>query len=110
MSKHPFLVVRAQVSPEILDEFEQWYRQVHLQTMLKIPGIVAAFRVQSPRSGPNWLTVFKFANEAIVQQAFASKEAEAARRDWERWVPHVSEASVEVYTPLMALPAYRHWN
>ena len=110
MSKRPLLVVRAHVNPEVLGEFEQWYLEVHLQTMLKIPGIVAAFRVQSPRSGPNWLTVFKFASEAMVQQAFASKEAEQARRDWERWLPYVSEVSVEVYTPLMALPAYRHWN
>jgi hypothetical protein len=110
VSKKPLLVVRAQVNLEILDEFEQWYRQVHLHSMLKIPGIVAAFRVQSPRTGPNWLALFKFANETMVQQAFASKEAEEARRDWERWLPYVSEVSVEVYTPLMALPAYRHWN
>jgi hypothetical protein len=54
--------------------------------------------------------VFKFSSEAMVQQAFASKEAEQARRDWERWLPYVTEVSVEVYTPLMALPAYRHWN
>jgi hypothetical protein len=110
VSKRPFLVVRAHVNSEILAEFEQWYRQVHLHTMLKIPGIVAAFRVQSPRTGPNWLAVYQFASEAMVQQAFASKEAEQARRDWERWLPYVSEVSVEVYTPLMALPAYRHWN
>ncbi len=110
MSKRPFLVVRAHVNPDVLDEFERWYYEVHLPSMLKIPGIVAAFRLQSPRSGPNWLVVFKFADEAIVQEAFGSKEAEKARSDWERWLPYVSEVSVEVYSPLIALPAYRHWN
>ena len=110
MSKRPFLVVRAHVNAEILDEFEQWYREVHVHTMLKIPGIVAAFRAESAHGGSNWLTIFKFSSETMVQQAFASKEAEQARRDWERWLPYVSEVTVEVYTPLMALPAYRHWN
>jgi antibiotic biosynthesis monooxygenase (ABM) superfamily enzyme len=110
VSRKPLLVVRAHVNPEMMDEFERWYHEVHLVSMLRIPGIVAAFRIRSPRTGPNWLAVFKFVDESVVQKAFASSEAEQARRDWERWLPYVSEVSVEVYTPLMALPAYRHWN
>ncbi len=110
LSTRPLLVIRAQVSPEVFAEFEQWYLREHVHQMLQIPGIVAAFRFRSPHGSPNWLTVFKFSGEAAVQEAFASPKAEAARQEWERWLPHVSEVTVEVYVTLRALPAYRHWN
>ena len=40
----------------------------------------------------------------------ASPQAEVARQDWERWLPHVSELTVEVYARLSPLPTYHHWN
>lgn len=110
MSTCPFLVVRAHVNPEVLAELEQWYLQVHIHNMLRIPGIVAAFRLRTLRTGPNWMTAFRLADESVIQKAFASTEANEARQDWERWLPYVSEVTVEVYTSLMSLPAYRHWN
>jgi hypothetical protein len=56
------------------------------------------------------MTVFTLSSDAVIQKALASREAAQARQDWERWLPHVSEVSVEVYAPLRPLPAYRHWN
>ena len=56
------------------------------------------------------MTVFTFSNEAIIQKALASKEANQARQDWEPWLSHASEVSVEVYAALRPLPAYRHWD
>ncbi|KPK46224.1 MAG: hypothetical protein AMJ77_06265 [Dehalococcoidia bacterium SM23_28_2] len=110
MNDKPVLVVQAHIDPDILPDFEQWYLRVHLRNMFKIPGISAAFRVHSSRPGPNWMTVFLFSDEAVIQKALASKEASQARQDWERWLPHASEISVEVYASLRPLPAYRHWN
>jgi len=104
------LVVRAHVNPDVLAELERWYLQVHIHNMLKVPGVIAAFRLRSQRSGPNWMTAFRLADESVIRKAFASAEANKARQDWERWLPYVSEVTVEVYTPLIALPAYRHWN
>jgi hypothetical protein len=49
-------------------------------------------------------------DESIIQKALASKEAAQARQDWERWLPHTSDMSVEVYAALKPLPAYRHWD
>jgi hypothetical protein len=106
----PVLVVQAHIEPDVLPEFERWYLGVHLHHMFKIPGITAAFRVHSCRPGPNWMTVFMFSDEGIIQKALASREATQARQDWERWLPHASEISVEVYAALRPLPAYRHWN
>lgn len=110
MGNKPLLVVQAHINPEVLPDFERWYLQVHLRHMFKIPGITAGFRVRSSRPGPNWMTVFTFSDEAIIQKALASKEANQARQDWEPWLPHASEVSVEVYAALRPLPAYRHWD
>ncbi|MGQ9571642.1 MAG: hypothetical protein ACUVV3_00410 [Dehalococcoidia bacterium] len=110
MGSKPLLVVQAHIDPSVLPEFERWYARVHLRHMLNIPGITAAFRAHSSRSGPNWTTVFTFSDEAAIQKALASKEAAHARQDWERWLPHVSEVSVEVYATIRPLAAYRHWN
>jgi hypothetical protein len=45
-----------------------------------------------------------------VPEAVASPQAQVARQDWERWLPHVSELTVEVYASLSPLPTYHHWN
>ena len=103
-------MVQAHIDPDVLPEFERWYLGTHLHNMFKIPGITAAFRAHSPRRGPNWMTVFMLSDESVLQKALASKEAAQARQDWQRWMPHVSEVSVEVYATLRPLPAYRHWN
>lgn len=110
MGNKPLLVVQAQINPEVLPEFERWYLEVHLRHMFKIPGITSAFRLRSARPGPNWMTLFTFSDEAIIQKALASKEANEARQDWEPWLPHTSELSVEVYAALRPLPVYRHWD
>ena len=110
MGNKPLLLVQAHINPDVLPEFERWYLQVHLGHRFEIPGITAAFRVRSSRPGPNWMTVYTFSDEAIIQKALASKEANQARQDWEPWLPHASEVSVEVYAALRSLPAYRHWD
>jgi hypothetical protein len=106
----PLLVIQAHINPDVLPEFERWYLGVHLHHMFKIPGITAAFRARSSRPGPNWTTVFLFSDEAMIQKALSSSEAAQARQDWERWLPHAREISIEVYAGLKPLPAYRPWN
>ncbi len=110
MAVRPFLVVRAFVDPEVREEFDRWYREVHLPNMLKMPGVINAYRSQPMRPGVNWVAVYEYRDEAAVQEGFASPEAAQARRDWERWAAHVRELSVEVYAQLKPLPAYHHWN
>ncbi|MBI1885205.1 MAG: hypothetical protein HYS09_02650 [Chloroflexi bacterium] len=106
----PYLVVRARIDPSIMEEFERWYQEVHLPNVMKIPGIQKAFRSNCSRQGINWATIYEFQDDSVVQEAFASAEAAQARQDWERWLPHVSELSVEVYANLGPMPPYHHWN
>ncbi len=106
----PYLVVRANIDPVVLEEFDNWYKEVHLPHVMQIPGIVRAYRSNCHRTGINWTTLYELKNNASIQAAFASAEANQARQDWERWLPHVSELTVEVYAVLGPLPAYHHWN
>lgn len=106
----PYLVVRANIDPVVLEEFDNWYKEVHLPHVMQIPGIVRAYRSNCHRTGINCTTLYELKNNASIQAAFASAEANQARQDWERWLPHVSELTVEVYAVLGPLPAYHHWN
>jgi hypothetical protein len=111
MSSRPFLVIKAHIDSSILSEFERWYREVHLENMLKIPGVVGAYRLSGPRSDRDyWFTVLKFKDETALQEALNSTEASKARQAWQRWMPYISEMSVEVYASLSSLITYHHRN
>ena len=53
---------------------------------------------------------FEFADNAAVQPALASDEAQLARRDWDRWRAQLQELSAEIYTPLGPIDTYHHRN
>lgn len=106
----PYLVVRASIEEKQMEEFERWYRAEHLPHVMAIPGIVKAFRSNCHRRGVNWTALYELTDDAAVQRALGSSEADLARRDWERWLPHVSELSVEVYAGLTPLMTFHHWN
>jgi hypothetical protein len=106
----PYLVVRASVEPSIMEEFVRWYEREHLPHVMAIPGVIRAFRSNCARRGVNWAALYELRDDAAVHGAISSKEADRARQDWERWLPHVSDLSVEVYTSLGPLPAFHHWN
>ncbi|HEU4760407.1 MAG TPA: hypothetical protein VFT91_10565, partial [Dehalococcoidia bacterium] len=82
----------------------------HLPHVLQIPGVRRAFRTQCPRTATNWTALYELADEDAIRRAFASEEAGRARQDWQRWLPHVSELTVDVYASLGPLANYYHWN
>ncbi len=110
LGSKPYLVVRASLDPSVMDDFERWYRDTHLQHVLDIPGIVRAYRSDWRRGKANWTALYEFDSEDSVQGAVTSPQARVARLDWERWLPHVSDLSVEVYASLAPLPTYHNRN
>ena len=69
-----------------------------------------AYRSDWNHGNANWTALYEFADEESVQDAMTSPQARVARQDWERWLPHVSELTVEVYACLTPLPTYEHQN
>ena len=54
--------------------------------------------------------LFEFLNDAAVQPALSSAQAQRARQDWDRWRPHLQELSIEIYAPLGPIDTYHHRN
>ena len=106
----PYLVVRASIDEAVMDDFLRWYEQEHLPHVMEIPGVVKAYRSNCHRQGINWTALYELKNDAAVQQAISSGQADRARRDWERWLPHVQDLSVEIYAGLGPMGAFHHWN
>ena len=110
LGRNPYLIVRANLDPKVMGEFEQWYAQTHLPHVMEIPGIVRAYRTTWARGNNNWTALYEFASDDSVEEAVASPQARQARQDWERWLPYVSELTVEVYASLAPVPTYEHRN
>ena len=106
----PYLLVRARVDAGRLDEFRRWHHSVHVPHVLAIPGIVEAIHLRAGVDGPNSLTAYIFQNDAAIQPALSSSEAARARADWQAWLPHLRDLSIQIYTRIGAQPALRHWN
>jgi hypothetical protein len=106
----PFLVVRATIDDSRMAEFLVWYVKEHLPHVMAIPGVIKAYRSNCRRRGVNWTALYELADETSVQTVIGSREADRARRDWERWLPYVADLSVEVYAPLAPLAGLHHWN
>jgi hypothetical protein len=106
----PYVVVRASIDPSVMEEFERWYRAEHLPHVMQIPGIVKAYRCDCRRRGINWTALYELADDASAQAAIASGQADRARRDWERWLPHVTDLSMEIYAGLGPVATFHHWN
>ena len=111
VNHRPTLWVRARLAPDLMAEFEAWHHATHLPNVLRLPGIIGARRVRGVRDlAGTFLMAFEFEDAAAVQPALASREASRARRDWERWRPHLQELSIEIYAPLEAVDLYHHRN
>jgi quinol monooxygenase YgiN len=110
----PFLLVQARVRPSRLAEFRRWYLAEHLPHVLAIPGVVEYRLLRwsgTPRrDAPNVMTAFIFKDESVIHEALQSREAQRARRDWERWGGDVRDLSVQVYARMDARASIRHLN
>ena len=85
------------------------------RTLARLPYVgpeklPAFLQTMMGRRGVNWTALYELADQSSIQVAFTSGEAERARQDWERWLPHVTDLSVEVYAALSPIPGYEHWN
>jgi hypothetical protein len=100
----PMMLLRARPAAEAKDQFETWFRRVHLRDVERIPGIA---RVSSGRTaGGVYLGFYEFAGSAEVQEALSSPQAAYTRGTWEQWSNRLEELFIEIWAPLGPLPLY----
>lgn len=101
----PFLLLRARVRPDARTGFDRWFRETHLRDVARIPGIAG---VQSgSTAGGARLGFYSFAGAGVVQSAMGSPEAAYVRGAWAPWAAELEELSIEIFAPLLSIPAYR---
>ena len=80
--------------------------------VLAIPGIeehrLLAWLSGPRRDAPNLISAFMFRDERVIEEAMRSREAAAARGDWERWAAEVRGLSVQIYGTLDVRGSLRH--
>lgn len=91
------LVVDVEVDQKVEDEWNQWYDNVHLPSILACPGFRTGSRYKADATGtPRYLTVYQLERpDAVDTPEFA------AARGWERFGGHV-RFSTRSYTQVQA--------
>jgi hypothetical protein len=101
--------VQAEIDPSRLPEFERWHRDVHLEHVLRIPGITGYRRLRATEPC-RYIALYEIADDDAIQPALRSAEAGKAREEWTPWLQHVNNLSVEIYATLAPSPHRRHRN
>ncbi len=101
----PFLLLRSRVRPEARPRFAEWFREVHLRDVTRIPGI-AGVQGATTAAGTK-LGFYSFESAEVVQSALSSPEAAYTRGTWEPWSPELEELSIELFAALFPLPIYQ---
>ena len=100
----PFMLLRARANERNRERFAMWFRGVHLQDVLRIPGIAAVS--SGTTKGGTHLGFYSFHASESVQEALTSPQAAYTRGTWEQWAPHLEELAIEIWTSLSPLPLY----
>ena len=82
MEKEPTIhIVATQCQPEVEDEFNAWYDDIHIPMLLKYKGITEVTRYKIARESeeyPKYLAIYKFENKDAYEAYKASPELAAA--------------------------------
>jgi len=52
-------VVRMDVDPEKEKQFNEWYNKEHIPALLKVPGVIGAYRYTSLESTPKYTAIYE---------------------------------------------------
>ena len=95
MAAPPLLVVRVDIAPTVETEWNQWYDQVHLPEILKVPGFLSGRRYRAVEGTPKYMALYEL--ESV--KAFYS-EAFNRARGWGQFLSQISNRTLNVYEPL----------
>ncbi len=90
MGKKPVLnMVATQCQPEVEEEFNKWYDEIHIPLLLKFKGIKEVIRykiINETEEYPTYLTVYEFESQKAYEAFTTSPEYAAAREEMsETW-------------------------
>jgi len=81
-------------------EINAWYEDKHIPELLEYPGLQWARRHRRLASGPRFLTLYHFADEAAVRSYMKSDIVRAAQADRQRYNPWMTIVEHTAYVPM----------
>jgi hypothetical protein len=64
-----FFVIAVDIDPEVEDEFNEWYDNVHLPEVVACPGFVSGRRLEaaSPHQSPRYAAVYECESKDVMK-------------------------------------------
>ncbi len=86
--KRPLILLRMTVVPEYEDEFNAWYRDVHVPHIMKAFLVSSGKRFVSVDDHPkNYLTIYEFLNDTNLERTkeYQKDQTRPEKEDWDKW-------------------------
>jgi PH (Pleckstrin Homology) domain-containing protein/uncharacterized protein DUF4286 len=91
--------VKATITPDREQAFNEWYHREHIPDVLKFPGVVRArrYRATQPEDRFQYVTVYEFESEAALDRFLASQHLAFLRREYDTHFGGVSDRQRACY-------------
>jgi hypothetical protein len=89
-------IVGTQCQPKDEEKFNKWYNEVHVPMLMKTKKIigVARYKLIGATGLPNYIALYKFANQKDLEAFMVSPEREAAGKEMrETWGKEIEVTS-----------------
>ncbi len=89
------LIVQTDVEPEMEAEFNRWYNEEHIPSLLKVPGVIMAKRGVNAGNGQKYIALYEH-DSPSVQHSAAYKAA--IETEWTRKIrPYLRNFQRNIY-------------
>ena len=87
--------VRVDIDPEMEDEFNEWYNNVHVPGIVNCPGFISGRRYRSVRGEPSYMALYEIESvDALKSDEFKEESG------WYQFESHIKNFSWNLYTQL----------
>ena len=92
-------VVKASITPEQEEAFNQWYNEEHCPQLLQFEGAISArrYRAIMGESDYQYMAVYEFESEAVFQRFLESGHLEQLKQEYDAHFGGVSERTRSAY-------------
>ena len=73
-------VVRMDVAPEKEKQFNDWYNKEHIPALLKVPGVIRAYRYTSLEGATKFIAIYELENPTVRSSEAWKKAVEMTPR------------------------------
>jgi antibiotic biosynthesis monooxygenase (ABM) superfamily enzyme len=73
-------IVAMDVDPDKETRFNEWYSEEHVPALLKVPGVLGAYRYVSLEGGPKYIAIYELDNPSVRASEAWKKAVEMTRR------------------------------